>query len=158
MRYYLGIDPGKKGSYSVIDEKGKITILFRMPILQLKKPEIDTSVVIANFRNIQREYGNPYTIIEKAQAMPGQGVTSMFSYGMGYGLLIGILTTLGIPFAEVHPRTWTKDLFKGISGEGKDRCYASARQIFPEWQPKYKYERDWADSLLIAEYGRRLHA
>ena len=44
-------------------------------------------------------------VLERVHAMPGQGVTSMFSFGANYGYWRGVLQGLRIPFTEVHPRT-----------------------------------------------------
>ncbi len=151
---YLGIDPGKKGSLALLDDERFIISHDPTPMLVLKKPDYD----IVGMKDLLMKYqdfgGIDLCILEKAQAMPGQGVTSMFSIGRGYGIWLGLLTSIGVPFIEVHPRVWTKRLFKGAGGEGKDRNYQCARQLFPEWGVKYKYEREYADSLLLAEYGR----
>ena len=44
--------------------------------------------------------------LEKVHAMPGQGVTSMFTFGQNYGFLRGLLIARGIPFEEVQPNPW----------------------------------------------------
>ena len=151
---FLGIDPGLKGSLALIDKERFMLNHDPTPIIKLKKNEYD----IPEMKNLvmsYQEYGSiDLCILEKSQAMPKQGVTSMFNYGKGYGIWLGLLVALGIPFIEIHPRTWAGRLLKGVGGEGKDRNYKSARQIFPEWQPKFKYEWEYADSLLLAEYGR----
>ncbi|RLA38967.1 MAG: hypothetical protein DRR06_19895 [Gammaproteobacteria bacterium] len=153
---YLGCDPGKKGSLAVIDQERFIIHHDPTPMLKLKKPDYDI-VEMKLLLQTYQEYGViDLCILEKAQAMPRQGVTSMFSIGKGYGIWLGLLTSLGIPFIEVHPRVWTRKLFIGVGGEGKDRNYNAARRLYPEWHPGYKYEREYADSLLLAEYGRLL--
>jgi hypothetical protein len=64
----------------------------------------------------------PYTgsqahvVIEEAQAMPGQGVRSMFTCGLGLGVWLGVLAALGCPYTRVRPQIW-----KRAFGLGKDR-------------------------------------
>jgi hypothetical protein len=66
------------------------------------------------------------------------------------------LTISEIPFQVIHSRTWTKLMLLGASGEGKERAVSVAQHLFPQWQPKLKKELEYCDSILLAEYGRRL--
>jgi crossover junction endodeoxyribonuclease RuvC len=101
-------------------------------------------------------------VIEMAMAMPGQGVTSMFNFGKGYGLWLLALTVSQIPFQIVHSRVWTRIILGGsphIDKKKKDkgRSFQTARRMFPQWQPKLKKEYQYCDSILLAEYARRNH-
>jgi len=157
---YIGIDPGKKGSVTRIDPKGKITVV--------PTPLLDKDYHIGGMVDILKDFSVEYDerdfpkddesfcIIERSQAMPGQGVVSMFEFGRGYGIWLGILETLEIPYQIIHSRTWTKQMLKGAPGEGKARAVSVASRLFPEWKPKLKKEWEYADSILLAEYGRRL--
>lgn len=102
-------------------------------------------------------------VIEKVHAMPGQGVTSMFSFGMTYGLTRMALIASQTPFEEVNPRSWQKAL--GITPKGKDetkdafklRLLALAQQLYPKlhiWTvPRSKGQQlAICDALLIARY------
>jgi len=93
-------------------------------------------------------------------AMPGQGVTSMFSFGRSYGFLRGCLVALGIPFDDVTPGKWQKAL--GLTRANKDESITSkknrhkqrAQQLFPH----LKITHAIADATLLCEFGRRLRA
>ncbi len=151
MKYFCGIDPGKKGSISIISPQRTVFKVIPTPMIKMKKKnDYDIPAML----DILKKYPNSFVLIERAQAMPGQGVVSMFSIGYGYGVWIALLTALGIPFVEIHPRVWTNKLLKGVPGEGKSRNYKAAKSLFPCWVTKYKYEREYCDSLLLAEYGR----
>ena len=146
----MGIDPGKQGSVAVI---GKEVIVFPTPIIE---KEYD----IEGMKNILLQYSpdvETFCILERAQAMPKQGVVSMFEFGKGYGMWLALLTSLGFKFQIVHSRTWTKKLLEGAPGEGKERNYHVARRLFPKWNPKLKKEYQYSDSILLAEYGRRIY-
>jgi len=152
---FLGIDPGKKGSIAIIDSDRTMIKLVPVPVIKIKKGH---DYDIAEMKHMLSEITTlnevGICVIEKAQAMPGQGVTSMFTIGKGYGIWLGLLTAIGIPFIEISPRVWTRRLLIGVGGEGKERNYKASRQLFPEWQVKFKYEHEWCDSLLLAEYAR----
>ena len=97
--------------------------------------------------------------IEKVGAMPGQGVTSMFSFGVNYGMWQGVVTALKFPLTFVTPQAWKKVMLAGTSKD-KGASLLRARQLWPdqaEWFSRKKDEGR-AEALLIAEYGRRLGA
>jgi len=149
MKTYIGIDPGKTGSVTVLNEDG---------IVLYKTPTILEEYDIVGMSNLLRPFhpSNSLVIIERAQAMPKQGVVSMFKFGKGYGIWLGILGCLGLSYMVVHSRTWTRVMLDGAPGEGKERAVHVARKLFPIWEPKLKKEYQYADSILLAEYGRRL--
>jgi crossover junction endodeoxyribonuclease RuvC len=95
--------------------------------------------------------------LEQAQAMPGQGVTSTFSTGRGFGVWEGILGALDVPYRVVRPVVWAKRVLAGTPGEGKERSIRFAMQMFPGCglTPKgSRKPRDGrADALSLAYYG-----
>jgi crossover junction endodeoxyribonuclease RuvC len=97
--------------------------------------------------------------IEKVQAMPGggertMGATSAFNFGMGYGLWLGILAALELPYQTVHPATWKAKVMAGCSKE-KDASRQIAMQHYP-LAAKYltsKKDHGRADALMIARWA-----
>jgi hypothetical protein len=79
----------------------------------------------------------------------------MFGFGKGYGMWIGIVAALEIPYTLVTPQAWKKELMQGI--KDKDAGRLRAMQLFPAYNEWLVRKRDIgrADALLIAEYGRR---
>lgn len=143
---YIGIDPGKNGCIALIDSK-------RVDTISLKDPISDD--VIDYLLGI----GNSYKVLlEKVHSMPRQGVTSMFSFGMNYGMIQGVLAGLGIEYDLVTPQTWQSRL--GLSRKGvkesttqkKNRHKDLAKSLYP-W---YNITHGNADGILIAEYCRRV--
>ena len=47
-------------------------------------------------------------VVEQVNAMPGQGVTSMFNFGQTFGAIKGISATLKLPIYFVRPSKWKK--------------------------------------------------
>jgi crossover junction endodeoxyribonuclease RuvC len=89
--------------------------------------------------------------------MPGQGVTSTFSTGYGFGLWAGILGTLEIPFRTVRPSSWVRCVLDGAPGQGKGRSVAFASKMFPAAElvpPGRRKPMDGrADALCLAYWG-----
>lgn len=143
-KYFIGIDPGKKGAIAILDKKG-IVLVFDCPLCE---KEIDLQAISEELEAFK---DSAFCLIEKAQAMPKQGVTSMFNYGTGYGAYKGILTALKIPFQEIRPQVWKKEFnlnsTKGLSVQ-------TARQLFPKEEIRNAQDGR-AEALLIAEYARR---
>ncbi len=145
MRYYLGIDPGANGALVALGEGGimegfisivpfsKNTEHDIVHLLQCLHPDIDMCC-----------------FIEKVHAMPKQGVSSTFKFGRNYGVMIGILTALGIPYREVTPQAWQRAM-SCLSKGDKNCTKAAAQKLFPS----VKVTHANADALLIAEYCRR---
>jgi crossover junction endodeoxyribonuclease RuvC len=95
--------------------------------------------------------GQFFAIIEKVHSMPKQGVASSFKFGQSYGFLRGCLVASGIPFEEVSPQVWQKEL--GCLSKGdKNVTKARAQSLFPQ----LRITHATADALLICEYARRL--
>jgi crossover junction endodeoxyribonuclease RuvC len=96
-------------------------------------------------------------VIEKVGAMPKQGVASVFTFGYGFGVWIGALAALEIPYQLVTPQAWKKLLMAGEPKE-KDASRVVARRMWPsqtEESLSRKKDHGRADAALLAEYGRR---
>ena len=84
---FIGIDPGKKGGIAVIcDNICKVY------------PYSDKNLIQTCW--IYRR--DCFATVENVHAMPGQGVTSTFSFGKSFGYILGVLDAFGIPHAEVY--------------------------------------------------------
>ena len=116
---YIGIDPGAKGSMCVISN-GKV--LFKD--FDLK----DYSNTLKAF--LDTDDTELMVAIEKVHAMPGQGVSSSFSFGQRLGELEGMLTALQIPYELVAPKDWQKAC--GIPAKSDKKGIASVIQkLYP---------------------------
>ena len=89
--------------------------------------------------------------LEKVNAFPGQGVASMFSLGMSYWGMAGVVAALGWPLTLVEPEAW-KRYFK--LGKDKEEARALAQRLYPEVDLHRKKDHNKAEALLIARYGQ----
>lgn len=145
--YYVGIDPGATGGIAIIESR------FEEPAKAWRYPsDIDTAMGL--LRDIFHDYKPSLVAIEQVHAMPGQGVTGMFKFGMNYGAWLGALSMYQIPHMLVTPRTWQKAMLDAGTGETKDRSLNMARRLFPEVELKYKKDDGMADALHLARWAR----
>jgi crossover junction endodeoxyribonuclease RuvC len=123
------------------------------------RQEYDIQGMSEMLKSLSKDGGKVF--IERQQARPGQGVSSMFTTGMGYGLWLGICGGLEIPIEVVSPTSWTREMLRGVPGEGKGRNILGAKRLFPS-EDLRKSDRarvahdGICDALLICEYGWRL--
>lgn len=154
--HYIGIDPGKGGGMALLADDGRVVDVRKMP-----ETERDLADIFEEWIDAGRAEGpRPVkAMLERVNAgawgagKGGQkmGVSSAFSFGMGYGGLRMALTVLKIPFDLVSPQTWQKVIGCLTKGD-KNVSKAKAQQLFPSVK---KVTHANADALLIAEYCRR---
>lgn len=163
MRKVLGIDPGLSGGISIIDEQLNVIACHSMPVKMGKdgKYHVDPCGV----RDIIAAYTIDLAIIEKVGSMPKQGVTSMFNFGDGYGIVRGIAEIFADQTIYTRPQEWQG--FQYLTGLSKDQIGEVAFEVFQAEEMyngvyskgKRKGEKRLldgiSDSLMIAKYGIR---
>ena len=143
--YIIGLDPGANGAAVLLREDGTVDIA------QFSKmTQADIAETLSEW-TMDTETGY-HAYLEQVHAMPKQGVSSTFKFGMGFGFLVGCLTALKIPFEYVTPNTWQKYLSCQSKGD-KNVTKQKAQQLFPNERVIHAT----ADALLIAEFGRRIN-
>ena len=152
----LGIDPGVSGAISVLENK-KVIEVFEMPTMidgKKNKKQVNGSQV----SNIIKEKINSnkekeiIVVVEHVNAMPGQGVTSMFNFGQSFGVIKGICSALNLPIYFVRPSKWKKHF--NLIKTNKDASRTKAIEIYPEISSSLSRKKDSnkADAILIARY------
>jgi crossover junction endodeoxyribonuclease RuvC len=149
----LGCDPGGSGGIAALLGDGKIVSLAKMP-----ETERDTFELIGDIKGGYSYDPHFVAYIEAVHSRPGQGVASMFQFGMNYGGLRMALIANDIRLESVTPQKWQKGIgmiprAKTESKvEWKQRLKARAQELFPG----VKFTLSTSDAILIAEYGRRI--
>lgn len=154
---FCGIDPGLNGGITIMDETG-IVASVPMPVESIgTKRRINAASVI----DFLKEAGTiDRCAIEQVGAMPGQGVTSMFSFGYGAGMLEAILVALDIPYSLVQPQRWMKSVLQGLpKSEGKSSIIWCKR-MFPhfDWRATERSKKPhdgMTDSACLAYYAMK---
>lgn len=128
-----------------------------MPIIEGEKTEYDIDAICSLFIS----WRPVLTVLEKAQAFPGQGVSSMFSIGKGFGIMMGLLTSQKLPFTIVGPKTWQKEILRDLNHDTKQASKLFAQRSAPEvdWRgtQRSKIIHDGkTDSYCMAVYAKKL--
>lgn len=143
---YIGIDPGKNGGIAFISDS------FDTPLVYPFSEDVLIRELGANYQDYDM-----ICTLEHVHAMPKQGVSSTFNFGMNFGFIQGVLKAYGIPYELVTPQKWKKE-FSCTSD--KNTSIEVCKRLFPSVNLKAtdrcKKDHDgMAEALLIAEYGRR---
>jgi crossover junction endodeoxyribonuclease RuvC len=72
--------------------------------------EINAAELAAIFRGVMQQHigAHVLAIVESVHAMPNGGTASAFKFGESFGVLKGVLGSLGIGFRLVQPEKWKK--------------------------------------------------
>jgi crossover junction endodeoxyribonuclease RuvC len=157
MKISIGIDPGIGGAIAAVNAQTLevLEVVDTPAITSVGKKLYDISGMASVIRHMSL-FGDAVITLEQAQAMPGQGVSSTFATGRGFGIWEGILGALDAPYGVVRPIAWTKRVLTGMPGNGKERSIRFALQMFPgcELTPKgsRKPKDGRADALCLAYY------
>jgi len=150
----LGIDPGVSGAISVLEGK-KVIDIFDMPTMidgKKNKKQVNGSQVSNIFKERLKEGKEIIVVVEHVNAMPGQGVTSMFNFGQSFGVIKGICSALSLPIYFIRPTKWKKHF--NLIKTNKDASRTKVIEIYPEISSKLSRKKDSnkADAILIARY------
>ena len=143
-KIYIGIDPGKSGG---------ICFLMDDEIKTFKCPA--TTHDMAEELILAKDIRKCTAIVEKVHSFPGQGVASTFNFGYNYGVWLGILSALHIPYQLCLPRKWMK-FYGSMPKEKKDRKN-HLKQLAQQMYPDHKVTLYNADAILLANYLKKTH-
>ena len=152
----FGIDPGVSGAISVLENK-KVIEVFDMPTMidgKKNKKQVNGAQVtnIIKERLDSEKEKEIAVVVEHVNAMPGQGVTSMFNFGQSFGVIKGICSALSLPIYFVRPTKWKKHF--NLIKTNKDASRTKVIEVYPEISSKLYRKKDAnkADAILIARY------
>lgn len=142
---YIGIDPGAKGAFALIDGYNNSISVY---------PFTEEEFI---FRMEYIHFAKCTCALEHVGAMPGQGVVSMFNFGQNFGFIQGVLKAYSIPYELVRPAKWKKEF--GITSD-KNTSIEVCKRLFPNVNLKRtercrKDDDGIAESILLAEWARR---
>lgn len=153
----IGIDPGLSGAIALLKDDDTLCWVEDMPIMpegkkmQVNEPEL-TRIIKETYSSLTSGHECcPTCYLERVSAMPGQGVTSMFNFGVGYGIVRGVVQALGIPLWFVRPVAWKRQA--GILHRDKDAARTMAQHLYPAAPLGRVKDIGRADAILIARYG-----
>lgn len=158
-----GVDPGKTGAMVTLFEDGS-TVVDRVPLVTVKgqKTRPDYPAWAKSWASSLYMNGPDVVVMEKVQARPGQGVTSMFSFGETKGFAMGVIMTgCPAPMQYAYPSVWKEAL--GLIGLDKSASIGKALELVPSIQKELErklkgntadVKHGIAEAALLAYYGR----
>ena len=165
-KMFIGIDPGKTG---FICEMNNGTVTFHtIPKIGKQVDLLQLSKIIQKYQEI-----DCHCVIEDVHAVFGSAAKSTFEFGRIVGNLESFLVAFRIPYTEVAPKKWQKEMWEGVaiqkkpskSGkkvvtDTKKTSEIAAKRLFPEIDLRKStratnVDDNKVDSLLMAEYCRR---
>ena len=150
----IGIDPGLSGGIAVLDNN-KVLELFDMPVMadgKKNKKQLNSALLAKLIKESISNTSESAVIVEQVNAMPGQGVTSMFNFGQTFGAIKGICATLELPIFFVRPSKWKKHF--ELINSAKDASRTKAIEMYPHLAEKLSKKKDVnkSDAILIARF------
>jgi crossover junction endodeoxyribonuclease RuvC len=147
-----GVDPGIHGAIAFYDTITKVMRVYDMPTHEImrggkSKHEVSAQGVAA----IMAVNKPDHVYMEKVGAMPGQGVSSVFSFGRSSGVIEGVMAGLEVSYTLISPIKWQK----GVQHRGgKDGSRERAMTLFPKEAEQFKLKKHdgRADAALLCYY------
>lgn len=150
-----GIDPGKTGALAITYPEGVI-FAFDVPRIKLRGKDVPAWSDWQRSWSSALEFHAPdMIVIEDVAARPGQGVTSMFTFGRTLGFAHALAVASGAAVHIVTPTVWKGKLGLLNSSKGASREKASA--FYPRSVGLLDRVKDdgRAEAILLAYYGRK---
>jgi crossover junction endodeoxyribonuclease RuvC len=158
----IGFDPGISGAFCVLYDDGSIAEVLDMPVVEVsaaggRRKRIAPQILAEHIVTWNSRARNLRAVVERVGAMPGQGVSSMFTFGHGAGLVEGVLAGLKVPTTLVAPNVWKRALrLPADKGAARMR----AMQEWPGCAGLFSRVRDSdrAEAALLALWARRFNS
>lgn len=162
----IGVDPGLSGAVAVLRDGAELLALLDMPVAQSGSGGSKVQKIVdgkklyemlsecafyLTFEYNKSPIAEPvYALVERTTAMPGQGVSSMYSMGHSRGVVEGVLGAF--PQVETYlvpAAVWKRHM--GYTAD-KEPIRAEMQRIFPTAELKFKKHADRAEALAMALY------
>ena len=150
----IGIDPGLSGAIAIL-ENSKVLNIFDMPVMsegKKNKRQLNSALLVRLIKDNILDAEEVVVVVEQVNAMPGQGVTSMFNFGQTFGAIKGICASLELPIFFVRPSKWKKHF--ELINSSKDSSRTKVIEMYPALSSQLAKKKDVnkSDAILIARY------
>jgi hypothetical protein len=143
--WYLGIDPGRKGAFAMWNPDADEMHLRDMP---------DTPMGVYELVRGMSNMDIKMCMLEKPLYMERTGVRNVSVMAFNFGVLYLSLTVCSVPFKEVAPGRWKKQM--DLSSD-KRESLKMAQALFPTHKDSFKLmkDNDRAEAALLAYYSSK---
>lgn len=146
----IAIDPGKSGAVAHLHPDGRFCCVHDMPDSASGLAALIRELISASNTTVM------HAILEQVHAMPGQGVTSMFTFGKGVGVIEGVLAYARIPCEQISPQKWKREMGLGNKTD-KEKSRLVALSLFPgsSQELRLKKHEGRAEAMLLGLWFAR---
>ena len=150
----VGIDPGLSGAIAIL-ENNKVLNIFDMPVMaegKKNKRQLNSAQLVNIIKDNTKPDAEIAVVVEQVNAMPGQGVTSMFNFGQTFGAIKGVCAALELPIFFVRPSKWKKHF--ELINSSKDSSRTKVIEMYPSLSSQLAKKKDVnkSDAILIARF------
>ncbi len=150
----IGIDPGLSGAIAILKER-KVLAIFDMPVMsegKKNKRQLNSAQLVNIIKDSAANDEDISVVVEQVNAMPGQGVTSMFNFGQTFGAIKGVCAALDLPIFFVRPSKWKKHF--ELINSSKDASRTKVIEMYPSLANQLTKKKDVnkSDAILIARF------
>lgn len=150
MKLVLGIDPGLSGGLGVLAADGSFVHVCDLPVIRDRSLAWIDGAALQSILIDIRAGREAHAVVERVSARPAQGVSSAFTFGVGFGSVLGVLQAAHISIELVTPGMWKRAL--GLSSDKKASLH-KARLQYPAAELHLAKHEGRAEGLLLAHYA-----
>lgn len=145
MKCIMGLDPGASGAVAFYyPSSPQLVSAYDVPVIEKR-------INAAALYDLIRDHSPDLAVVELVHAMPKQGVSSSFNFGMSYGVALGVIGAMKIPVIHASPTKWKKHF--ALSAD-KEQARALAISKWPaSLHFRRKKDNGRAEAALLALYG-----
>ena len=150
----IGIDPGLSGAIAIL-ENNEVKKILEIPVMsegKKNKRQLNNAQLVNLLKDNIKDFNDASVVVEQVNAMPGQGVTSMFNFGQTFGAIKGICAALGLPIYFVRPAKWKKHF--DLINSSKDASRTKVIEMYPLLSSQLSRKKDVnkSDAILVARF------
>ena len=150
----IGIDPGLSGAIAIL-ENNKVVGIYDMPVMaegKKNKRQLNSAQLVNIIKDNIKTKEEITVVVEQVNAMPGQGVTSMFNFGQTFGAIKGVCAALNLSIFFVRPSKWKKHF--ELINSSKDSSRTKVIEMYPSLSRQLSKKKDVnkSDAILIARF------
>ena len=126
-----------------------------MPVMaegKKNKRQLNSAQLVNIIKDSTKPDDEIAVVVEQVNAMPGQGVTSMFNFGQTFGAIKGVCAALELPIFFVRPSKWKKHF--ELINSSKDSSRTKVIEMYPSLSSQLAKKKDVnkSDAILIARF------
>lgn len=155
----LGIDPGTTGAVArlVQTSRGVTLDVWDLPSVEVGKGRKRLSGHLLAEMLRREVLGTPVgpvapqiCLLEQVGAMPKQGLSSTFNFGVAVGTIEGVLAACEVPYQHIRPAEWKRKV--GLASRDKDEARTRVLQLYPDRAELFrrKCDHNRAEAALLA--------